>query len=382
MPVLSKSAQSLRPSVFATLAERMKQLPADHLPLHIGDTFRLPPEASRLESIDWAPLAPLYKYTHPFGLAPFLEVLLEKVKSKNQIPAEPVCLQVSCGATGGLASAASTLFDPGDEVLVLAPFWPLIVGILRTAGAEPHQVQFSNHLLADPDFDIEAHLEAHCGSATRGLYFSNPNNPDGLVYTPEQLERVASFCRRKGLWVLSDEAYEDYIYDGRPHTSIAALPGMFERTVTVFTFSKSYAMAGLRLGYVVAPPEVSPALRRVSNHQIYNLSGAVQHAGMLAVQTGAEFLEESKRLYAPARDVLHQATAKYGHKPGGGGYVFLDLGSEEESWDFIHRAMDRGLCSAPGEAFGHDYKHCVRICFTAAPLEGIQRAATLLGELL
>ncbi len=379
---LSRSAQTLRPSVFATLAERMKQLPPDHLPLHIGDTFRKPPEEARLENITWQQDERLYKYSHPFGNADLLEALLEKVRVKNGLEAGLSCLQVSCGATGGLAAAASTLFDPGDEVMVLAPFWPLILGILRTAGAAPVQVPFSSHLWNQPDFDIVSLLTQHRTNKTRGLYFSNPNNPDGLVYSPQQLQQIADFAVANGLWVVSDEAYEDYLYEGNKHISIGSLPEMRERTVTVFTFSKSYAMAGLRLGYVVSPAEVSPALRRVNNHKIYNLSSAVQQSGLAAVRHGDQFLEESKALYQPARDALFEVCQEWAPRPDGGGYVFLRLDSEEAAWSLIHRALDQGLCLAPGEAFGEAYKDCIRVCFTSVPLEQVRRGAHLLAELL
>lgn len=378
---LSSAASTLRPSVFATLAERLKQLPPDHLPLHIGDTYRVPPEAALLDRIPWSEHPSLYKYSHPVGIAEFLETVTAKVREKNGIPAEKDSLQVTCGATQALSAACVTLLDPGDEVLVLAPFWPLILGIIRTAGGVPVQVRFSDLLLDDPGRDLDELLTPFLTPRTRALYFSNPNNPDGMIYTRSQLESLAEFCRRHDLWVLSDEAYEDYRYDGHEHLSMASLEGMFERTVSVFTFSKSYAMAGNRIGYAVAPPEVSPTLRRVSNHVIYNLSAAVQISAVRAMQHGSDFLRQSREVYQEARDVLYEPVAHRCHRPHGGGYLFLRFDSEEASWDFIHRGLDRGMASAPGEAFGQEYKHCVRVCFTAAPLEGIRRAAAILAEL-
>lgn len=379
---LSQSATALRPSVFATLADRMKQLPPDHLPLHIGDTFRKPPTEAQLQSFRWSEWDSLYKYSHPFGLETLLATLTDKLKKKNGIPCSANCVQTSCGATGGLASAAATLLEPGDEVLVLAPYWPLIKGILLSRGCLPVEVPFTTEWSRDPDFDPLVALSTHLTPRTKALYFSNPNNPDGFVYSEAQLRVLADFAIEHDLWVLSDEAYEDYLYDQVEHISIAALPGMFERTLSVYTFSKSYAMAGLRLGYVVAPEAVSGALRRVSNHQIYNLSGALQRCAEQAVKQGEGFLAESRALYQPARDALFSACAGRCRKPSGGGYVFLELADGPAAWDLIHRALDRGLCSAPGEAFGQDFAHCVRICFTAAPLPDIERGAAILKELL
>lgn len=379
---LSRSARGLRSSVFARLAERMKSLPADHYPLHIGDTWRRPPAPARLERIDWAQVPEIYRYSHPFGLSELLEAVAEKLRRKNGIAAEAEWVQITCGATHALFCAAHTVLDPGDEVLVLAPFWPLIPGVLGAAGARAVQVPCFDRLYRDPALDLRALLEACRTPKTRAIYFSNPNNPDGKVLEPHHLEALAEFCRDRDLWALADEVYEDYLYDGRTHRSLAALPGMAERTVTAFSFSKSYAMAGQRLGYAVGAPEVMRCLRRVCNHSVYNVSASMQYAALQALRHGDSFLEESRRLYDIARRVMVEGLSGRVPVPEGGAYVFLELGSEAAMWDLVHRALDRGVVLAPGEAFGEEYRHCVRICFTALPEEGIRRAAAILRELL
>lgn len=137
-------------------------------------------------------------------------------------------------------------------------------------------------------------------------------------------------------------------------------------------------MAGLRLGYVVAPADAMVRLRRVANHTVYNISCALQAAGLAALREGDDFLLESRRLYQPARDELAGALHGLSPVPHGGAYCFLELESEETAWKFLHRALDLGLATAPGEAFGEHFRHCLRICFTAAPLEGVERAARTL----
>lgn len=379
---LSQVASGLRASVFARLADRFRTAPADFLPMHIGDTWRLPPEAARLERLDWSQAPPLYKYSHPFGLRPFLEDLAAKLERRNGIPATLEGLQITSGATQALGCAARTLLDPGDEVLVLAPFWPLIPGILALVGAVPVEVPFSSRLLERPDEDVQALLEQARTERTAAVYFATPNNPDGHVLTRDHLEGIAAFCRRHDLWCLSDECYEDILYDGRAHASVASLPGMAERTCSVFSFSKSYAMAGARVGYVAAPPRVAAVLRRVANHTVYNVSAAHQHAAHQALLHGEEFLAESRRCYAEARDALVGGLGPRARAPHGAAYVFLDCGSPEAAWDLLERALDRGVATAPGADFGPSYAHCLRICFSSVPLAGVRRGASLLRGLL
>ena len=247
---ISRAARGLRVSIFARLSERFRSLPPDFVPMHIGDTWRLPPEEARLETLDWGRAPDLYRYSHPSGLAPLLEALARKLRERNGIPATPDWLQVTHGATHALSCAARTLLDPGDEVLLLAPYWPLIPGVLSSMGAVPVEVPFSSRLLDRPDEDVEALLEAARTPRTRAVYFATPNNPDGHVLTRAHLEALGGFLRRHDLFGLADEVYEDTLYDGRTHVSLASLPGMAERTLSVYSFSKSYALAGARVGYV------------------------------------------------------------------------------------------------------------------------------------
>lgn len=367
-PPLARSVSGLRTSVFAKLADKIKAMGPDFIPMHIGDTYRLPPEKARLEAID-ASSPSFYKYAHPHGQPEFLELLSQKLKTRNQLPAGTDSIQVANGATQALAAAVATVLDEGDEVLVLSPFWPLITGVMAAMRLKPVQVPYT--------FDLTPHIT----EKTRAVYFGNPNNPDGRVATRAQLEQLAEQARQHDLWVLADEVYEDYVYEGE-HLSIASLPGMLERTLTAYSFSKSYALAGARVGYVVAHPEVMNPLRRVANHQVYNVSLAMQLCALGALKHGQEWLAESKQLYDEARRELHRALQGRCPLSPGGAYLFLELADEKAMWSLLERALDRGVGLAPGEAFGEQFRHCVRICFTAAPLDRVQRGAQILNELL
>lgn len=379
-PRISRAASGLRASVFASLADRFRNPPPGFLPMHIGDTWKEPPEAARLDRLDWAAAPPLYKYSHPFGVRSFMEAVAEKVATRNRIPATPDWLQITNGATHALSCAVHTVLDPGDEVLVLAPYWPLIKGVIATMGAVPVEVRFTDRLYADPGLDVLALLEEARTPRTAAVYFGNPNNPDGKVLTRAQLSAIAEFCRRHDLFCLADEVYEDYAYDGREHVSIASLEGMAERTASVYSFSKSYGMAGARIGYVVAHPDVMGSLRRVANHMVYNVSAAHQYSAHQALLHGDAFLAEARRDYAEARGVLAEALGA--RVPDGAVYVFLECESGEAAWDLLNRALDRGVALAPGADFGPSYAAWLRICFTGVPLEGVRRGGEILRELM
>jgi len=363
MPGYSSHVQSLRPSVYATLAEKMKAFSVPPIGLHLGDTYAVPPAAARWENLD-VQGAGNYRYSHPFGLPVLLEELAGKLRRENGVEATSDWVQVTCGATHALHCAVHTLLEAGDGVLIAAPYWPLFGGMVRCLGANPIEVTV-------------ARLEMHPGA--KALYFANPNNPDGHVYSRQELEQVAEFAQRHDLWVISDECYEHYLYDGRRHISIASLPGMAERTVSVFSFSKSYAMAGHRVGYLCAQPQVMNWLRRLANHSVYNISPSLQKSALAVLREGPAFIEKWAPVYAAARERMAQAVNA--PKPDGGAYFFPRFESAEAAWDYVERGLQAGVAVAPGAAFGDAYAHYVRICFTCVDEPTLEKACVILAGL-
>jgi aspartate/methionine/tyrosine aminotransferase len=213
----------------------------------------------------------------------------------------------------------------------------------------------------------------------RALYFANPNNPDGKVYSRQELEHLARFAQEHDLWVISDECYEHYLYDQNCHISIASLPGMEERTVSVFSFSKSYAMAGHRVGYLCAHPRVMLWLRRLANHSVYNISPSLQKAALAVLREGPAFVGEWAPVYAAARDRMAQVVRA--PKPAGGAYFFPRFESAEQAWEFVERGLQLGLAVAPGAAFGDEFAPHVRICFTCIDPPTLERACGILQRL-
>ncbi len=389
-PSLSWSALAIRESIFSRLARRLAEYQGEVFPFYLGDTYVQPPTPARLDARRDLDDAALYRYGAPAGEAELLDALVEKCRTRNGLGfVERANLQVTAGATLGLAATARALFDPGDEVIIAAPYWPLIRGILTNAGAIAKEVELTQRLYADPSFDVEAALAAQTTEKTRAVYFATPNNPDGKVVPPSVLEAIARFARARDLWVLADEVYEELVFPGHAHRSIAALDGMAARTVTVFSLSKTYALAGLRLGYVVADAPVMQAIRKIVNHMVYNVPAVLQRAGLDAMIGGGGWTNEVRATYLKARDLASGTLQGIPHfVPDGGVYLLLDLrkiigSDEDEAVMKLHdRLLDGGVALSPGLQFGTQYRAHARLCFTALPIERMEKGLARMRQVL
>jgi aspartate/methionine/tyrosine aminotransferase len=386
-PRLATGIGEARQSVFAALQGRIEAYRkggGELIPLHIGDTHLAPP-AGALAPIEGHRALSLYGAIP--GVPALREALAARLMARGLASVKGAAnVHVGCGCTHALYCAARALLDPGDEVLVVSPYWPLIPGVLETCGAKPVEVPLTDRL-RDANLDIAAELERHRSARTRALYFITPNNPDGSVYSVAQLETLADYARAHDLWVLSDEVYADYVYQGE-HRSIANLPGMVARTVTSHSMSKSHALAGARIGYVAASERVIDATRRVSNHTVYNVPVAMQQAALGALEHGEAWLVDAKQTYLQARDAMASALDRAGVEhvvPAGGSFFFLDLRARlagREPNELFERVIDAGVLVAPGRAFGAGYDAFARLCFTGAPVadlvEGVERFGRVL----
>jgi len=388
---LSSAASAVRTSVFAELQGRIDAFKAGGgalIPLHIGDTY-LPPPAAALRASEGAHHRELSVYGVVSGLPELRDALATRLQGRGLTPVEgPENVHVACGCTHALCCACRATLNPGDEVLVASPYWPLIIGVLQTCGLQPVEVPLSGRCHDEPELDVAATLSAALTPMTRAIYFSTPNNPDGRIYSRKQLEAVAQVALANDLWVLSDEVYADFVYSDEGLCSIAVLPGMAERTITTYSLSKSHALAGARVGYVAATKRIVDAVRRMSNHTVYNIPVPMQRAALAAVQDEGEWLDDARARYRKARDSSCAALDDLGlaHQvPMGGSFVFLDLGERlagRPLRELLELAIDRGVLLAPGEAFGVGYERWVRLCFTGAPLDQVLVGIERLGEAL
>jgi len=347
--------------------------------LNVGDTWLRPVEAGRMEQLRCADVPGLHRYCGTQGVAALLEAVVQKLRAQGARGAARETVLACAGATSGLACAVSALADPGESVLLLAPFWPLIRGVVRSQRATPVELPFFDRI-ATPG-EAAAALEAACPPNCVALYYSNPSNPTGRVLAPEMVEALAAFARRRDLWILCDEVYEDYAFRGECVSAARFAP---ERTISAFSFSKAYGMAGNRCGYLLTPnADVCDGIHRASVHSAYHAPTAAQWAGLRALQAGGEWLARARGLYRQAGEAT--AAALKLPAPEGGCFLFFDVAAqldERGMTGFLQDCWQRGVLLAPGASSGQGYESWVRLCYTAVPPQEAEQAARRVAELL
>lgn len=371
-PDVSAAGAHVPASIFARLREHLARYPGDVIPLQIGDTHLAPPAG--LAEIEWAAMTPadLYAYGSPNGWAPLVDAIAEKARTRNAIEVTTAGVQISCGATHALSCTVQALCDPGDEIILLSPHWPLIRGMALGFHAVPVEVSV-------------AELAGAITPKTTAIYLASPNNPDGEMLSRDQLAAIVALAVAHDLWLVSDEVYEDYGYDAS-HVSIAALPGAHERTITVFSFAKSYAQAGLRVGYALGPEVLIATIKKLVNHSVYNVPVAMQRAAHGALIGGAPFLAAAKAAYRTARDRARARLAAPAATPPGGAYLWVDFGqwTGDDCMPILEQCAAAGVLMAPGNAFGERCGRFARLCFTGVPParldEGIDRINAVLAR--
>ena len=381
-PSLAASAQGLSDAVYSALAARSGKATGPIYPLHVGDTWLEPPPCARAEAQRTADHPRLHNYAPVQGEPALLAAIRRRIFTRHGFDLDPACLQVMPGATTGLAIVVAALLDPGDELLLPSPFWPLIRGIVTTRGCRAVEVPFFTRL-DEAGFDAEAALERAVTPRTAALYVNTPHNPTGRVLPEPVVAAVARVARRHDLWVLADAAYEDLAY-------AAAAPPLWlradlaERTIAVHTCSKSHALAGARVGWVHGPPGAMRAIRGVQTFNAYCASRPMQLGAARALEEGDAWQAEARRLYREAGTAA--ATALGLPPPEAGTFLFFDaarfLGPGEQLDDFLLRCLEAGVLLTPGAAAGRDYATWARLCFTAVNPEDLARALERLTSVL
>ncbi|MEM9290983.1 MAG: pyridoxal phosphate-dependent aminotransferase [Acidobacteriota bacterium] len=361
-------------------------------PLHIGDTWMEPPPGARLEDQLVADNPGMHRYAPPGGLPQLRHALAEHFGRRTGLEVGPEEIIIGAGATGALAAAVLALVAPGEEVLILAPHWPLIAGMVRVAGGRPVQVpilargegQSEEDLPTTADAVVAA-LEAHRGDSTVAVYLSTPNNPTGRLLPKEWLEGIAAWAREQDLWVLADEVYEDYVFSTPevPAEHVYTRPFAPERTVSIHSFSKAYGMAGNRVGWLCAPAQVLDPIIKVATHTYYCAPRGNQFAALHALgPDGEAWIAHARQAYT---ELGYHAAQRLGVTvPQGSTFLFPDVGAALDSRGlpgFLQDLGEQGLKVAPGPAFG-PYPTHVRICFTCAEPETVRAGVEVLAGAL
>jgi aspartate/methionine/tyrosine aminotransferase len=377
-PPLAPQTRAMPGAVYSPFADRLAEHPGPIYPLHVGDTWHDPFVGARAEDIRSADHPRLHAYGNTRGLPELVERVCQKLRIHNDLAHPPEEILITAGATGGLAALAGAVLSPGDEVLILAPFWPLIRGIAQSFRATPVEVPFYDRVATRGDA-IRA-VESRITSRSRALYVSTPSNPTGRVIPGEWLEAFAELARRHDLWVFSDEVYEDYVYSGK-HVSMGRFAP--ERTVSVYSFSKSYAMAGQRVGYLAGPERIVSEARKIATHIYYHPPIVGQRAAIAAIAGGAEWIESVRSEY---RETGGRVAERLGlPSPEGGTFLFLNVRDQLDArglHGLLEDCFEQGVLVAPGHSCGDDYADWIRLCFTAVPPEDVLEAARRLAVVL
>jgi aspartate aminotransferase len=314
-------------------------------------------------------------YLPTAGVPRLKQLLAEKLRKKNQIPiASDEEVVPTNGGTHAIWAVMHALFEPGDEVIVSDPEWPPTMAIAVAAGAVPVGVPLHESLGWRWDVD---EVERALTPRTKAIYVNSPNNPTGGVLTRGDLERIAAIARERDLWVLSDEAYEDVIFNGE-HVSIASLPGMYERTIPLCTFSKSYAMTGLRLGYfAVRDRAIRDRAIKVVAYTTSNVNSVVQYGGIGALEGSQDCIRAFREELRARRDLFYAGIGDAsggvfeGSPPDGAFYAFLrinparakdvGIGGASLSWAMAEHLIKHGrIGCVPGVDFGPSGEGCIR----------------------
>ena len=331
------------------------------------------------------------KYVAAAGLPALKKAVCKKFKEDNGLDYEPSQIIISNGAKHSIFNAVFATIDPGDEVIIPAPYWLTYPEVVKCCGGVPVFV----YATKEQGFKVTAaQIEAAVTPKTKMLIFNSPNNPTGAVYSEEEIRAIAAVCEKHDILVLADEIYEKLIYGGQKHFSIGSVsPKMKELTITVNGVSKSYAMTGWRLGYLAAAPEIAKAISSFQSHATSNVNTMTQYATLAALEGPTAPMEEMVKAFAARRDRMEELLESYKPlgldyvKPEGAFYVMIvcdSLYGKSYEGKKIGGSMDVSelllseakVAVTPGICFGDD--SCIRVSYALSMAdmeEGLARIA-------
>jgi len=322
------------------------------------------------------------RYAPSSGIPSLLSAIREKLRERNHIELTESNVIVTAGGMHGLFCAFQATLNDGDEVLFFSPYWTPIRDQVTFAGGVPVFLPWQD--IRDTP-DLRSALAARLTPRTRAVYVNTPSNPTGDVLSREQLTSIAGFASENDLVVIADEAYEDLTYDTE-HVSIASLPGMRSRTLSVYTLSKSYAMTGWRIGYLAADASWMDPLKKLVLNSVNGISTPTQFAAAAAIADRSDHLTRMRGAYRERRDLLVSALESAGFRcrpPRGAFYLFVDVRERlgHDSWKAMEVLLGKtGIATVPGAVFGLEGEGFLRMSFSTS-LDVIENVRVALGRL-
>ncbi|MGK7936560.1 MAG: pyridoxal phosphate-dependent aminotransferase [Xenococcaceae cyanobacterium] len=305
------------------------------------------------------------KYGPAAGEPQLRKAIAKKLQVHNNLDYQSENIIVTNGGKYSLYNFIQAFIETGDEVIIPAPYWLSYPEMVKLADGKPVIV----NTLVENNYRITPEqLKQAITPQTKLFILNSPSNPTGTVYTPEEIRTLAQIVIDRDLWVVSDEIYENILYDGVKHLSIGAVsPEIFERTVTCNGFAKSYSMTGWRIGYAAAPVDIIKAMTKIQGHSTSNVCTFAQYGAVAALESSQACVQEMLTAFAQRREVIYQGIQAIPKlncpKPDGAFYVFVDISATGlNSLEFCDRLLEsQQVAAIPGIAFGAD--NCIRLSY-------------------
>jgi aspartate/methionine/tyrosine aminotransferase len=331
------------------------------------------PEAVKQAACD-AIAADINQYAVTWGARPLREAIAADVRARHGLPMDAdTHVTVCCGSTEAMMATMMAIVDPGDEVIVFEPFYENYGPDAILSGATPRFVTLrppAPGTAGDWTFDPDE-LAAAFSNRTRAIIINTPNNPTGKVFTREELSLIAGHCRHWNVLAVTDEIYEHILYDDATHVMMASLDGMADRTVTINSISKTFSVTGWRVGWTLAPPDVTGAIRKVHDFLTVGAAAPLQAAAAVALSSPSSYYEGLAVTYRAKRDSLMGILGDTGFRciqPRGAYYIMTDVsgfGFPDDVALARHLVTEVGVASVPGSSFyrGEGGRQQLRFCF-------------------
>ena len=368
--MISRRVQGFTESVIREMTRVVSQLGGVNLAQGMPN---FPPPPELLEAAHRAIDGDFHQYAITWGAKNLRTAIADKYRAFYGMDVDPERhVTVCCGATETMLSTLLAVLNPGDEVIIFEPFYENYGPGCIISGAQPVWVP-----LEPPDFTFDPdRLRRAVSPRTRAIVFNSPNNPSGKVFSRAELQTIADVCLEHDLLAITDEIYEHIVFDGLGHTPIATLPGMAERTITISGISKSYSVTGWRVGYALAPAELSVGIRRAHDFVTVGAPAPLQEAAVTALRLPPAYYVRLREAYQARRDLLWGYIERAGFvawKPSGAYYILTDVtrfmkatGIPDDYAFAMYLIKEVGVATVPGSSF---YAHTelgrtkIRFCF-------------------
>jgi len=375
--MISEKAKNIKPSATLEINRKAKELKAkgiDIINLSVGEPDLDTPEPIKEFAIQ-AIKDGFTKYTDTAGILELREVIAEKLEKENGLSYSPSQIVVSNGAKHSLYNIFLSILDPGDEVIIPAPYWVSYPEMVRIAGGVPVFCKW------DKNFKIHLeHLKSLINKRTKALILNSPSNPTGIVYEKGEIDSIAELLIKNNILCISDEVYEKIIYDGKQHISIAThSPEMKKLTIVVNAVSKTFAMTGWRIGYIAAEKEIADAVNKIQGQTTSAPSSISQKAALFAIKEGEKLYSEMVREFQNRRNFLVNNLPKelFFPVPMGAFYLFFSY-NDMDSLELGKRLLEeKFLAVVPGVEFGAD--RFIRISY-ATDMKNLEKTVERLSE--